>query len=341
MKYFRRYFILFVITIALLSVLIVAGGQLEFPGQVGPHFDAKVDMTHRDGIAAEQPQLVLLGDSMAEENVDTPALSEALGQTVYTISYPGSASALWYLSIKNNITQSPYKPKALIILFRDTTLTTPEYRVSALEEIDSLAGPDEQTLIQRAYIDFMNPLEKSAKKYFPLYGFSPEIRSGVDYLNRYLAPHFLLRCGKRCVDTGFLNIFSFRTMAAPAVNDPIGQAESILYTDQALDFYGQVEHSFLPEMIRLCSENGIQLILVRGKTISFADIPEPAGLQGYIRDLQAYLTENGVLFADLEPDPRLDTSDYIDRFHVIPEARETYTQMMLDALHSLSVFKPK
>jgi hypothetical protein len=132
-----------------------------------------------------------------------------------------------------------------------------------------------------------------------------------------------------------MNIFNFRTIAPPAANDPIAQEESILYSAHSLDFAAQVDASFLPEIIRLCRERGIQLIFVRGKTISFADLPKPRGLDAYILDLQDYLTTNGASFADLEADARLGTADYIDRFHVHLEARETYTEMLAEALRPL------
>ncbi len=87
--------------------------------------------------------------------------------------------------------------------------------------------------------------------------------------------------------------------------------------------------------MRLCRENGIPLILVRGKTISFVEIPKPSGLDGYILELKDHLMKNGVRFADLEGDARLGVEDYIDRFHVQPEAREVYTQMLAEALMPL------
>jgi len=337
MKNFPRYFRLLLMTLALLSVLAVTRGQVEFPGQVGPRFDADVSMTHVNEITARQPQVVLLGDSMVEENVDTPALSEKLGREVYTISYPGSASALWYLSIKNNIAISPNKPPVLVIMFRDTIPTAATYRTDGkfTRAIDTLAGKDEELLIQLAYTNYMNPLEKFARQYFPLYEFGFQIRDRVDFFVRYLLPHPLLHCGKRCVDSAVLNIFNFRNMIDPTADDPVAQAESILYTGRALDFYGQVNRSFLPEIIRLCKENDIQLILVRGKTISFADIPKPAGLDEYIRDLGEYLAQSGVLFVDLEADSRLGSEDYIDRFHIHPEARGIYTQMLADGLKTV------
>jgi hypothetical protein len=333
-KSFLRYLSLFLVTLALLSAVVVARGWVSFPAQAGPSFDAKIDMNQRDEISAEEPQIILLGDSMVEENVDLPALSEALGRTIHRISYPGAASAMWYLSIKNNIILSPHKPQALIILFRDSTLTTPNYRVggSFNEAIDKLAGADEKLFIQLAYLNQMNPLERSARQFFPWYVFGFKFRDRVDFVNRYALPRVLLGCRRYCVDMAFLNIFSFRTMAAPAANDPIAQSESILYTENALNFPAQVGDSFLPEIIRLCRENGIPLILVRGKTISFVQLPKPSGLDEYILELKEYLTKNGVRFADLEGDSRLGVEDYIDRFHVQPEARGAYTQMLAEAL---------
>lgn len=331
MKNFLRYLLLLAASLALLSAWIVKSGRGDFPGQAGPGFDAEIDLRQLEALTQERPQVILMGDSMAEENVDLPALSQALGRTLHRMSAPGSSSALWYLSIKNNILPAPHKPQALVILFRDSTLTTPEYRVYD-QVLDVMAGTDEELLLQLSYLNFMNPLEKTAREYFPFYNYRLYIQDGADYINRYLLPHFLLHCGKRCVDKAHLDIFNFRTVAAPAANDPVAQEESVLYSRRALDFQAQVGNSFLPEIIRLCRENGIRLILVRGKTISFVELPKPAGLDGYISDLGDYLQANQVAFADLEPDARLGVSDYIDRFHVIPEARGIYTQMLAEAL---------
>ena len=337
MKNFLRYFSLLLIAVVLLCFAAVRYGKIPFPGPIGPRFDADISMTQRDAITAQKPQIILLGDSMVEENVDTPALSEKLGQSVYTISYPGSASALWYLSIKNNIVLSPNKPPVLVIMFRDTVLTAPAYRADGkfTSAIDTLAGANEPLLTQLAYVNNMNPLEKFAKRFFPLYEFGLRVRDRVDFYVRFLLPRPLLRCGNRCVDGAVLNIFNFRNMIPPAANDPVAQSESVLYTDAALDFYGQLDRSFLPEIIRLCKENGIQLVLVRGKTITFSDIPAPAGLSRYMRNLREYLAQSGVLFVDLEADSRLNVGDYIDRFHVHPEARGIYTQMLADGLKSV------
>ncbi len=181
----------------------------------------------------------------------------------------------------------------------------------------------------------MNPLDGLARRFLPLYVTGNRIHEEIENPIRLLPPRALLGCGNRCVDNAYLNIFNFRTIAPPAANDPIAQEESILYNAHSLDFAAQVEDSFLPEIIRLCRERGIQLIFVRGKTISFVDLPKPRGLDAYILALQNYLTTNGASFADLEADARLGSADYIDRFHVQPAARGTYTQMLAEALKPL------
>lgn len=334
MKSFLRFLVILIAALALVNAAIVTAGRASFPAQAGPRFDAQVDMTHRDGVDASQPQIVLLGDSMVEENVDVDALSAALGQTVYRVSYPGASSALWYLSIKNNIAAAAHPPQTLIILFRDSVLTTPTYRVGGKFDsaIDTLAGTDETVLLQRAYLNRMNPLERFARQYLPLYVIGPRVQTAIEDPVRIQPARALLGCGNRCVDKAHLAIFNFRTIAPPAANDPIAKEESILYDARALDFSAQVDESFLPEIVRLCRERGIQLIFVRGKTISFVDLPKPRGLDAYMLELQTYLTTNGASFADLERDARLGASDYIDRFHVQPEARGAYTQLLAEAL---------
>lgn len=334
MKIFLRFLIILLVGLLLVNAGLVAADRAQFPAQAGPRFDAQIDATHRDGLNAAQPQIVLLGDSMVEENVDVDALSNALGREIYRIGYPGSSSALWYLSIKNNIAASEHPPQTIVILFRDSMLTTPAYRVGGKFDsaIDTLAGAEESTLLQLAYQNRMNPLESFARRYLPLYVVGARIHEGLESPIRLLPVRALLRCGNRCVDNAHMNIFNFRTIAPPAANDPIAQEESILYSAHSLDFAAQVDASFLPEIIRLCRERGIQLIFVRGKTISFADLPKPRGLDAYILDLQNYLTTNEASFADLDTDARLGTVDYIDRFHVQPEARGAYTQMLAEAL---------
>ena len=81
-------------------------------------------------------------------------------------------------------------------------------------------------------------------------------------------------------------VFGNQNFDPDQFNRAINLAENFLYTDENLDFEHQIDRSFLPEIIRLCKENNIKLILVRTKTLRFSrEVPEPPALNEYIDDL--------------------------------------------------------
>jgi hypothetical protein len=138
------------------------------------------------------------------------------------------------------------------------------------------------------------------------------------------------------VDGSLIQVFNFKNAAPNRSNSSADLEEYMLYAAGALDFNARVQDSFLPEIIRLCNENHIQLVLVRAKTARFASpAMEPSGLDQYMTDLEAYLANNGVLFADISHDPRIRLDDFVDNFHVYPASREKYTDVLGDALRSI------
>jgi len=203
-----------------------------------------------------------------------------------------------------------------------------------LTALDKLAGTNEEVLTQLAYTNHMNPLEKFTKRYFPLIEFGSQIRDRIDSFIRYYSHRPFFNCGKRCVDSAFTNTFNLRAMNLPDAND-LTSEESALYTNAYMNFSNRIDESFLPEIIRLCKENSIALILVRSKTNSFPGGVEPVGISNYMDSLGDYLAKNNVQFADFHSDPRLSSKDFMDWFHVFPEARGTYTQILAEALKPL------
>lgn len=337
MHNFRRYLILLTLSMLAVSSLLVMRGRIHFPGTPGPDFDWNIQRTHQDAISSLKPDLVLLGDSITEENVDMAMLADQSGLETYRMTFGGSASALWYLALKNNIVTASHYPKYLVILFRDTAMTAPGYRVQGktFAALDELATPEDSLVIERSYLQSMNPLESLAETYFPPYEFRTTVRSTLD-MHKYALPYLFLRCGKRCMDTATLNVFNFRNNAAPKGGSSLDLEENLLYSPAGLDFESQVDHSYLPEILRLCRENNIQLILVRAKIARFIDSSsEPRGLQEYFSRFEAYVVANGAKFADISGDPRVPLEDFIDSYHVQPEARPAYTQALIDALRSV------
>jgi hypothetical protein len=276
--------------------------------------------------------MVMLGDSTLLDGVDPDRLSELTGIEVASFDAPGSASAFWYLVLKNNIVEAEHKPKYVLILFRDTILTAPGYRVhgSYFVQLDEFARRNEPVLLERAYLNLMNPLEKFAEGTFPLYAARVQIRQKTDAMIRYSLTSWL-GCNKECNDKSMYEVFTSADLEPGQLQNAIAAAEGYLYAERQLDFERQINISFLPEMIRLTEENNIQLILVRLKTL-ITDEQDTRAIERYTGDLSRYLAGQDVVFLDFGGDPRLINEYYADALHLTRQGEALFTEMLAERL---------
>jgi hypothetical protein len=148
----------------------------------------------------------------------------------------------------------------------------------------------------------------------------------------------LFGCGEECIATAMADLFGNQNFEPDQLNETINSAENYLYTAENLDFEEQIDQSFLPEIVRLCQENNIQLVLVRTKTLRFsAARPEPGALVEYIHDLSAYAGKQDVLFIDLAHDDRLHPADFKDIHHLNEQGKRVFTQTLIEALKSMPI----
>jgi hypothetical protein len=327
--------VMLITLIVSLSIYIPIRYQTPYPKDIRPQFDDYIRNTYLTVLNETQPDLVLLGDSMLRFGVDDKALADQLDNKIYFLSLDGTASTIWYLIIKNNLVVAAHKPEYLIIFFRDSMMTVPSYRVTGryFELVDEVAGPLDEVLIQRAYIDKMNPLEKLTESYLPIYGSRWRIRESLDYYVRYSAVRVLLGCDQSCMDNAMENVFDDQNMDQKFLSDAIAVADDFLYSEEALDFKQQIGNSFLPEIIRLCKENGIQLVLVRMPIRRFHDPgTEPAGLNSYMQNLENYLKENGVIYVDVDREKDMPITYFEDALHLNETGRIEFTRRLVEAL---------
>lgn len=335
MRSLLRYLLLFSILIAVTWGKISRSYELEFPRAPGPRFDRQVRKLYINRLETEKPDMVMLGDSTLLDGVDPDRLSELTGIKVASFDVPGSASAFWYLVLKNNIVETETKPKYVLILFRDTILTAPGYRVhgSYFILLDEFARRNEPLLLERAYLNLMNPLERFAEGYFPLYAARVQIRQDIDALVRYSLTSWL-GCDNECNDNGMYEVFTSANLEPGQLQNAIAAAEGYLYMNHQMDFYRQIDHSFLPEMIRLTKENNIQLILVRLKNRTTGE-RETSATKRYMADLSKYLAQQNVLFLDFGRDPRLISAYYADSLHLTREGEALFTEMLAERLNEV------
>jgi len=335
MRSFLRTSLLLLAVLIALTVYLPRRYGAPYPAQPGPTFDNAVRSRVTNILGEHHIEVALIGDSALEQGVDAQALSTALGKSSYTIAVPGSTSAFWYLILKNIILEADPRPDAVILLYRDTILTLSDFHVNGgyVAELDQFATAREDVLLERAYLNFMNPLEKWALAYFPLYSSRQRLADKADYYARNLLPVLFLPCKGDCLDRAHAIVFHVDNVAPAFQEKALVEEEEFLFTPRAMDFEGQAGRSFLPEIIRLARENGIRLILAHERTLLFpAAGAEPKALQEYKRALASYLKANDVTLLDFSYDPRLPDDYFADVLHMNETGKAAFTQMLAEAL---------
>lgn len=337
MRFILKFSLLLSIIVIITSIILPRKYRLEFPRDPGPVLDKNIRLNYIDILVEQKPEIVLIGDSTLNLGVDTDLLSKQTGKSIYSIGVPGSASALWYLVLKNNIAASPYKPKFFMVLFRDTILTAPGYRVhgSYFDLVNEYAEFREPQFIQLSFTNLMNPLEIAAERYFPLYVSRSNVRNKIDSNIRYFGPQ-LAGCDVDCVDYAMGDIFKGADLEPKALVDAVAAAESYLYTPDQLDFDKQVNRSYLPELIRIAKENDIQIIFTRIKVES-ADpkITELPKFKKYITALADYLASENIPLLDFGADSRLSHDLFRDPIHLNDQGQAIFTQLLADELKKI------
>lgn len=340
MREFKQYLLSLLILTGLVSGFVFLRFADQYPFPVGPQFDPHIRKKYEELLNKEQPQIVVLGDSIVESNVDASLMTNQLGTRVTAIAEPGAGSALLYLILKNNIATARSKPGTLVIVFRDSVMTTPAFRVhgSFFEVMDEYGGAEDDFVLQRAIRERMNPLEKLAEAYFPPYWGRWDLRALIVSRVINFPERTLFRCTEQCYEKAMQSVFGNQNFESDQLNETINSAENFLYTNTNLDFEDQVDRSFLPEIVRICQENHIQLILVRAKILRFSvENPEPAALTTYIRDLRAYAQNHDVVFIDFAHDARLTPDAYKDIHHLKQDGKIIFTEMLSEAMKSVPV----
>ena len=132
------------------------------------------------------------------------------------------------------------------------------------------------------------------------------------------------------VDSSLDDVFSddFRPREIVQLNDMITMAGTYLHEEERLDFSAQLPRSFLPEIVRICQENNIQLTLVYTKTIYAEQSEESARmLESYRNDLFQYAAENNINIIDYANDERVLESFFEDSVHMNSEGKHAFTEI--------------
>jgi hypothetical protein len=233
---------------------------------------------------------------------------------------------------------SSFKPKTLVMFFTDTLLTNPSDRVTGkyFPIIDEYASPNDELLINLSYRNQLSDFENALNTWLPLHGDREMISDSIKNAVEYTLSTTLLDCPFSCMEADTEEVFDYGNLLPELYGKTTDTTINSLYSWEQLNINARVSRSYLPEMIRLCRENSIQLIMVRMGTRQFlSQADEPLWVRVYYRSLESYLTENGVGYLDLAHDPHIRPELYFGFVHLTEAGRQVFTQVLVEKLEPL------
>ena len=336
MRYFYRYLLITVSAFFLLGWILPQWLPIHYPRVLGPVFSADIRKDFQNLIDEQQPQVLLLGNSVINWGMDESQFAQLTSQKTLKFGFRGTASAYWYLMIKSNIATASKPPRYLLLFFLDNLLTIPNFGVNGAYHpmIDEIAGENETVLLQKAYMNLLDPVEGYLDSHFPFFGERQTLKDKVDNRLKYTLPRLFQNCAKPCLDKALDAVFDEKNML------PLMLQQNAInlgrWSVDEWDFNALVEKSFIPDMIQITREKRIKLIFVRGKNDRVMTLEdESPDMRKYFQDMADYLKKEGVPLLDIAHDPALTLEMFLDDMHLNPQGKLVFTRLVAEGFLSL------
>ncbi len=296
----------------------------------------------------EQPDWVLVGNSMLNSRIETDYLKKLSGHTPFKLTASGTKSAMWFLFLKLVVIESGVKPKCVTVFFRDRDLTWPENRMDRNEEMivrmEGRAQPEWKVVMGR--------YDAAANMSFA--GVVKNVGAGLGEL---LPGEKLRNWGRGKMQKTAFNLTSVgnsmpdedrreelndrlsldhqrQDLASKKAGNEENEAEDALPGEsngiEPIEFDPSPTESFLPHMVALAQQHGFKLHFHRVKRRPDPPVSTPAelALPAYIKALQAYVESQGCLFSDESQDEAITYDMYVDGDHINRDPK--YQQPYMD-----------
>jgi len=274
---------------------------------------------------------------MLGQSVNDQLFSKATGRRTIKFWQYGGASAYFYLILKNVIVPRPQKPAMCVIFFRDVFLTRPNYRVTGRfgYNIDDMSNEHEPLVDRLAYLQGMDPVTYGLSRYCPLYQQKEVLKPKTEQFIKDKSVALFLGLKQGQADEAINRVFANENLDQHLFTLQQQQAEAI-DKKSSYDFPSQVEKSFLPHIIKIAKQNGIELVFIRYKKREHLD-PEnqPDELKKYIQDLADYLAQNNAAFIDFTSDKRVTEQFYADGDHMTQKGMAQFTLLFAEEMKPL------
>jgi hypothetical protein len=221
MRNFYRYLLITLFGFFLLGCILPQWLPIHYPRSLGPVFTAEIRKSYQDKIEKEKPEVVFLGNSVVIWGIDQTQFEQLTNRKTLRLGFMGTASTYWYLLIKSNIATASTPPKYLLLFFLDNMLTLPDQMVNNkyLPIIDEVAGENETVLLQKAYLNQINPVEGFLDSNIPLFGERQTLKDKIDNRLKYSLPQLFQKCSKSCLDQAMDTAFDAKNMLTRLVQN--------------------------------------------------------------------------------------------------------------------------
>ncbi len=282
-------------------------------------------------LAATEPQLVLVGNSVADENIHLPTVADQLGLSAANLTLPGSTAPAWHVIVKDRVYGGGHEPQLVIVagLVDNMLVLEPTSDLLRLQMQALSRGPDPAVQRRMAGTESQGLATQLTVR-------SAQLRKdalnglrnvAIGMLLAPSGPEPVARRGQLLANHAVTEVLGNGQGGAPALQGWLaapGRVDaSVRVADPGM--------SFVADTIDWVHQHGGELVYVRTPTraAESARIPPER-----TKDLAAYLQSREVPFVDLST-LALDDAQFTDAFHLTPSGRDRVTQALLEALHDL------
>jgi hypothetical protein len=267
-------------------------------------------------LEAVKPDILLIGNSYLAAAVEPDGLSRKTGRRCMILKRGGSASACWYLMLKNVLRPARHVPLAVVLYFRDNELTLPAFHTGGrarATQIEPLSTTNENLLEQLAYRESDGRVLTVLKRLWPVVDQRERIKTNAELGLQRLVLSLFQKTDARSVGRIFNYVFAdFRMNKELLSRRQLAEEMATAASRSMFDFSEREPRSFLPSIIRLVREKGSRLILARHRCRYHAmGIPDAQPLREYMAQLRSYLAGRGIVMIDFSQESSIELKHFL------------------------------
>ncbi len=311
-----------ILSILLLTYVTSSKKVLGPPEELG-----SITLFHK-ATTAQKHDIIFLGNSVLRDAINMELFQKITEMKAHKLNQGGSYTTWWYLAIKNYIVKLKNKPKYLAINFRETYLTDPKIFVESVfrKNINTLRNTEEPLVDQLTYGNSQAYIDSLLRKYWVPYGQSfrakTRFKESIKRLNDKI-----FSLSPNTTKYAINNLFIAENMNKSFLNK---KTELLLpqNSEARKDFKNRCQKSYLPHIIKLCEDAGINLIFVRNKTMKqAAGQLDSDSTREYFSNFRQYIAGfSHVHFFDLSELKEIKLKHFPYDDHINPEGSKILTK---------------